>query len=340
MKILVDAMGGDNAPKEIVKGCVEAVKSAEDFEILLLGDKQQIEDLLTTYRYSGNRISIRHTTEVITNNEAPTKAIKEKKDSSIVVGFQMLKEKLGDVFISAGSTGALMTGALFLLGRIRGVNRPALTPVVPSLSGGTVIADAGMNTTCKPINYMQFALMGKTYIEMVLGKNNPRIGLVNVGSEEEKGLPIIKQVNTLLKESNFNFIGNIEGNDIATGKVDVAVCDGFTGNVMLKMMEGSGKYMSNGLKKVFTANIVSKLAYMMLKSNFEVFKKSLDPNEFGGTPILGVNGIVYKCHGSCNFKAIKNTVLNSIELAKKNFIDRIREEIKELEVNNIGDVEI
>lgn len=336
MLILVDAMGGDKAPEEIVNGCIDAIKESEGYEILLIGNSMKIEKILKERNFSSSRLKIRHTEEVVTNEDVPTKAIKAKKDSSMVVGFKMLKEKEGDVFISAGNTGALMTGALLILGRLEGVDRPALAPVIPTKAGRTMLVDAGLNTVCKPINYLQFGIVGSIYMKEIFKIDKPKVGLINVGIEEMKGNETIKQAFTKLSNSGINFVGNIEGRQIPDGDVDVAVCDGFVGNVLLKFVEGIGPFIFDGLKGVYSKNLISKLAAFAVRKELRNFKKRLDYEEYGGTPILGVNGTVFKCHGSSNAKSIKNAVEKAYQFAKSSVMEQIALQLKVMEVENVG----
>jgi len=329
---MVDAMGGDYAPEEIIEGCIEAVNSKNGFDIELIGIEEKIRKILDGKTGLNDRISITHASQVITNKDKPTEAIKQKIDSSMVIGLKKIKESKGQVFISAGSTGALLAGALLIAGRIPGIQRPALAPIVPSLSGGTMIIDAGMNTNCKPVNYVQFAVMGSIYMQQMFNIANPRVGLVNIGVEEEKGNEVLKETLSILKNCDINFVGNIEGRDIAEGVVDVAVCDGFTGNAMLKMMEGTGKYFFHHIKRIYNSNLFSKLSAMLIKTHLKKLKDSVDPETAGGTPILGVNGLIYKCHGNSRSKAIKNTILNACNLTKSIFIDKIQEKFSAMEV--------
>jgi len=337
LNILVDAMGGDNAPQAIVNGCVEAVKEAEGFDIVLIGDKNKIEEILGEKNLSNPRIKIHHASEVICADDSPTKAIKNKKDSSMVVGFNLLKEKKGDIFISCGNSGALMTGALLILGRIKGVDRPAFPAIVPTKTGKCMIIDAGLNTVCKPINYQQFGVMGSIFMKEMFNLENPKVGLLNVGSEEGKGNETIKQSYSLLEESNINFIGNVEGSDILKGKADVVVCDGFVGNVALKTIEGAGYFMIGLLKDVFFKNLKTKLAALILKNDMKIIKKLLDADEQGGALILGVNGLVLKSHGNSNEKTIKNVVLKAQIMAKTKIIDTISKEFSNTEVEDIAE---
>jgi glycerol-3-phosphate acyltransferase PlsX len=254
----------------------------------------------------------------------------------MVVAYNMLKNKSGDAMISAGNTGAMMAGALFILGRIDGVDRPALAPILPTQKGGAMLIDAGLNTVCKPINYLQFAKIGSIYMKEAFNIENPRVGLLNVGTEQRKGNETIKQAHAMLISSNINFIGNIEGSDLPKGKVDVAVCDGFVGNVLLKFLEGVGPFIFTNLNEVYSKNIISKLSYLTVKDKLRKFKKKLDPVEYGGTPILGVDGLVFKGHGNSKSKAMKNAIVKAYKFAKTTVMDQIREEFKNLEVENFG----
>jgi len=334
MRIMVDAMGGDNAPGEIVKGCIEALKLKKGFDIELIGIEQEITKYLDKFRYNGNRIIITHAPEVIYNEDKPTEAIRHKRNSSMVTGLKKIREKEGEIFISAGSTGALLAGTLLVAGKIEGVLRPALAPIVPSISGGTMIIDAGMNTQVRPVNYVQFAVMGSVYMEQVFGKDNPRVGLVNVGTEDEKGNSTLREALALLRKCDINFVGNIEGRDIAEGKVDVAVCDGFTGNAMLKMMEGTGKYFFHNMKRIFNSSICSKISALLIKTHLKKLKDSVDPEIAGGTPILGASGLIFKCHGNSGAEAIKNTIIKAHGVSSSGFIEKIKERISDMEVEH------
>jgi len=287
---------------------------------------------LQKHKYPSDRIVVTHASQIISNDDKPTEAIRNKKDSSLVVGMNKIRDNLGQVFISAGSTGALLAGTLLVAGRIQGVLRPALAPVVPSLTGGTMIIDAGMNTLCRPVNYVQFAIMGSIFMQQMFNMNNPRVGLVNVGVEDEKGNGTLKEALPLLRRCGVNFIGNIEGRDIAEGKVDVAVCDGFTGNAMLKMMEGTGKFFIHNIKRIFNSDLFTKISALLVKAHLKKLKDSVDPETVGGTPILGVNGLIYKCHGNSKAKAIRNTIFNACSLTMNSFIDQIKEKLALTEV--------
>lgn len=337
MRILVDAMGGDYAPDEVVKGCIEAMKENKSVEIELIGNREKIERCLKKYSFDSSRLFITDAKEEITNNESPTEAIKKKQNSSIVIGLKKMKASEGDAFISAGSTGALLAGSLLITGRMKGVHRPALAPVVPSESGSTMIIDAGMNTQVRPINYVQFGIMGSEYMKRMFGVESPRVGLVNVGTEEKKGNNNLKQAYELLKNSDLNFIGNVEGRDITEGKVDVAVCDGLTGNAMLKVMEGTGRFFMDYLKKIYSMSLASKISFLLIRHELKKLKKQIDPEEVGGTPILGVNGIIYKCHGNSRAKAFKNTILKACSSACVSVLEQIRTIFAKMDVGGVYD---
>jgi glycerol-3-phosphate acyltransferase PlsX len=330
MKVLVDAMGGDNAPQAIVEGCLQALEVNKDFSITLIGERRKIEDQLIDKDYDKERLTIKHASEVITNNEVPTKAIKKKTDSSMVVGFNMLKNREGDVFVSAGSSGALLAGSVFILRRIRGISRPALGSIIPTKRGRIILLDSGLNSVIRPQNYLQFAYLGAAYMKSMFGVEDPRVGLVNVGTEEEKGTEAVKEANTLLRQSTLNYIGFIEGKDVFEGIADVVVTDGFTGNVMLKLIEGTATYFFREVKGVLLRNWKSRIGAAFLKKGFEDFKKSMDPDVNGGAPILGVDGLVIKSHGSSNARTIKHVILKAVTLAESDFISDIKKEIKNM----------
>lgn len=336
MIILVDAMGGDNAPDAIVNGCIDAVIEQEGFDILLIGDSEKINKILKERKFNSPRLKITHAQEVITNDDMPTKAIKSKKNSSMVVGFNLLREKKGDVFLSAGNSGALLTGALLLVGRLKGVDRPALGAIIPTKTGKALLIDAGLNSSCKPVNYLQFGIFGSIYMKELFNIENPKVGLINMGSEDKKGNEMIKQAFSMLSESSLNFVGNIEGNDVIEGKVDVAVCDGFVGNVLLKFLEGAASFMFGALKEMYTKNVISKLSALAIKKDLKSFKQRLDRDEHGGAPILGINGLVFKSHGSSNTKTIKNVIIKAFKIANTSFLGQLCEQFKNMEV---GDVE-
>lgn len=332
MRIILDGMGGDNAPGEIVKGAVEASKLIED-EIVIVGDGDKIEFQLKKYKYSDEKISVKHASEVIENDDAPVRAVRRKKDSSMVVGLNMVKSREGDLFISAGNTGALMAGALFNLGRIQGIDRPAIASIYPILGTKkpSLLVDAGANSECKPSNLLEFAMMGSIYMEKVLGRENPKIGLVNLGVEETKGSTLTKAAFGLLEKSHLNFSGNIEAREVPLGGADVVVCDGFVGNVILKLTEGLAINIVNLLKKKFTENARAKMGAVLLSKKLRSLKEEFDYTEYGGAPILGVKGPVVKMHGSSNANAVKNSILKAIPFAEENVVGIISESVFEIE---------
>lgn len=336
MLILVDAMGGDNAPDAVVNGCIDALNELEGFDILLIGDSGKIEKLLNDRKYINSRLKVHHTSEVVTNEDSPAKAIKSKKDSSMVVGFKMLKEKQGEVFISAGNTGALMAGSLLILGRIKGVDRPSLAPILPTKNGYILIVDGGANTVCKPINFLQFGIMGSLYMRDVFNIKNPKVGLINVGSEEKKGNELIKQSFELLSKANINFTGNVEAHQIFENNVNVAVCDGFVGNVLLKTVEGVGTFIYTELiKPMFKKNFITKLSALLVKDGLMKFKKTMDTSEYGSVPFLGVKGKVMKTHGRSDAKAVKHSIFNAYKYAQSSIIEEISKEFENMEVEDI-----
>lgn len=341
MNILLDVMGGDNAPDEFIKGAVETINELDETtKITMIGNekiiKEKIKELYDKNDVSeiSDRLTIKHASEVITNHEAPTEALKNKPDSSMVVGFKMLKENEGDVFISAGSTGALMAGGLLKVGRIKGIDRPALCTLLPTLDGiGFMLLDLGANTNCKPINLVQFAQMGSIYMSKTNGIENPAVGLLNIGAEDEKGNELTKEVNKKLREQeDVNFYGNIEGRDMFNGDVRVVVTDGFTGNIALKTIEGIAKALGKMLKEELTASFPRKIGAGILTATgaIDSFKKRIDYSEYGGALLLGVEKPMVKCHGSGKAKDVK-IVLHQAE----NFVNaKVVESIKETIINN------
>lgn len=333
MIVLVDAMGGDNAPYAIVKGCVEAINERGGFSVVLIGDEPEIRKILSSEQYDPGRITIRHTTQVITNDDVPTKAIRAKSDSSLTVGFKMLKEGKGDVFLSAGNSGALLVGSITILKRIGGIDRPCLGSVIPTKGGRMILVDSGLNMSCKAERYEQFAYLGAAYMKALFKTEEPRIGLVNIGSEDEKGPEIIKEANEMLRESPLNYIGYLEGKDLFEGRADVVVTDGFTGNVILKLIEGTSKYMFTEIKKLLFKNLRTKIGALFLKDGLNAFKKTLDPDINGGAPILGVDGLVLKSHGSSNAKTIRYVVLKACDLAESSFLEDIMSTFQEMRIS-------
>lgn len=339
MKIGFDAMGGDHAPFETVKGAVEALEIVEG-EIILFGDEIKIEQELSKYQYDKQRISIFHTTEVIENDDKPVKAIKGKADSSMVVGLKKLRKNEIDAFVSAGNTGALLAGGLLKVGRIKGIGRPALCTIYPTMSGASVLVDAGANAEVKSRNLVEFAYMGSLYAERVIGISNPKVALVNIGAEETKGTSLYIETHQMLKDTDLNFVGNVEGRDVPSGKVDVIVADGFTGNIILKLTEGVALSIVGELKNQIMKNALGKIGGLLLKKNLSAFKRQLDYSEYGGAPLLGVNGLVVKAHGSSNAKAFKNAIKYAAIGVQTNLVSEISEKIKSLPVFEVKEEEL
>ncbi|HEY5576143.1 MAG TPA: phosphate acyltransferase PlsX [Clostridiaceae bacterium] len=327
MVIVVDGMGGDHAPKAVVEGCVQALQKA-DIKIIITGRESKIKVELAKHKYDESRLSVIHTEEVISSNEAPVMALRKKKNSSLVRALNLVKNGEADALISAGSTGSLMAGATLILGRIKGVDRVALAPVMPGKNGAFMVIDAGANVDCKPNHLVQFAFMGKVYFENVLGVKNPTVGLVNIGAEEEKGNELTKAAFPLLKQSGFNFVGNVEPRDVSSGDVNVLVCDGFVGNTILKMYEGVASNIFSMLKVEIMSSFRSKVGGILLKPVFDRFKKQFDYSEYGGTAFLGSKGICIKAHGSSDAKAFKNAILQAKDCFDKDIISKIENELK------------
>lgn len=328
MKILVDAFGGDYAPDEIIKGTIEALAADSDINVILSGDSDIIGEKLKVFNYDSSRLEILDAKEVITNDESPTEAVRKKKDSSIVKGFNKLNSD-DDIkaFVSCGSSGAVLTGAVLLLRRIKGVARPALAPVLPTVDGGNVILiDCGANADCKALNLVQFALIGKAYAESS-GIKEPRIALLSNGAEDKKGNELMKEAFPLLKDNpELNFIGNMEARDLLSGTADVVVADGFSGNVALKASEGAALMMLKLLKKgIMGGGIRSKIGYLLLKPVFKKVKKVMDYNDNGGAVLLGLNKLVIKSHGSSKAKAVAASILQAKRLSEIGITERIKE---------------
>jgi len=322
IKIAVDAMGGDFAPDEIVKGCCQAVRELPEVEVVLVGNEEQIVKLLK--RCDASRISTVNASQVIGMDESPVSAVREKKDASINVAAQLVKDKKADAIVSAGNTGAFMAAALFKLGRIPGVERPAIATIFPTDSGKVLCLDMGANSDNRPKHLQQFGEMGSVYAEHVMHVKSPRVGLLNIGEEPEKGNELTTAAYPLLKQSRINFIGMVESKEILTGKVDVVVCDGFVGNLILKFGESVSSFVVNLLKKELSKNPITWLASLMLLPVFLSLKKKIDYDEFGGAPILGVDGICIKAHGRARAKAIKNAVRVASEAVAEDIIGCIK----------------
>ncbi|AFA48900.1 phosphate acyltransferase PlsX [Acetobacterium woodii] len=330
MNIFLDAMGGDHAPYEIIKGAIDAIKEY-DVSLTLVGQRSVIEAELSKYEYPTDKIEILHAETVIENTEEPAMAIRRKPDSSLVVALDEMKNRENAVLISAGSTGALLSGGLLKLGRIKGIKRPALAATLPKSDGVFVLIDTGANADCKPEYLEQFAQLGKIYSENVLGKKNPGIGLVNIGAEAKKGNSLVKASYELLAAGEFNFLGNVEARDIPETKADVLVCDGFTGNIVLKLTEGIAEYLLKGIKTSIMSNSKGKIGGMLIKGNLKSFKKQFDYAEYGGAPFLGVKGGIIKAHGSSDAFAIKNAIRQSIKFIENDVLQKITDNVKKME---------
>lgn len=328
MKIAVDAMGGDYAPVETVKGAVEASQEL-GLEIILVGDKVRIKKELAQYEIGNAAVSVIHAPEVIEMGEAPGTALRKKKNSSIVVSTRLVKEGAADAVVSAGNTGAAMGAALLGLGRIKGIHRPAIASVLPTVKGRSLFLDVGANAVCDPQNLLQFAVMGSIYSNKILGAANPRIGLLNIGEEETKGNPLYVEAYKLIKESGLNFVGNVEGRDITGGIADVIVCDGFVGNIVLKFGEGLAKDLMSMLREEFMKNIFVKIGAALVFSQAKGLRKKIDYAESGGAPLLGVNGVAVISHGSSQARAIKNAIRVAKECVEIHVVNCIKDSIME-----------
>lgn len=327
MRIAVDAMGGDHAPKAIIEGALQALQKHKDIDIVLVGNEEIIKAHITSYPAN---LHIIHTEEIIETEEEPVKAVRKKKDSSLVQVTRMVKEKEVDACISAGNTGAYMTAGLLVTGRMKGIERPALVAFFPTTKGKpSLILDVGANVDAKPEHLLQYAQMGSIYVEKVLGIPNPSIGLLNVGTEDSKGNELTKKTFPLLKNAPVHFIGNIEARDIPLGVADVVVCDGFTGNVLLKLAEGVASSVFGMLKEEFTKNVLTKMAALIMKPGLKAFKNKMDYAEYGGSPLLGLNGVCIKAHGSSNAKAIKNAISQARTLIQQDVIQLIEQTMVE-----------
>ena len=333
MKIIVDAFGGDNAPLEIIKGCAMAVEEY-NFEILLVGDESKIRSVAAENNISLKNISIAHADDVITMEDSPSDIMKSKKNSSMAEGLRRLKNNEGDAFISAGNSGALVVGATMIVKRIKGIKRPAFAPVMPKNKGSFMLIDSGANVECRPEMLKQFAIMGSIYMENVMNVANPRVGLANIGVEDHKGTSLQQETFKILKETDINFIGNVEARDIPQDGADVVVADGFTGNIILKMFEGVAMTLMGKIKGLFTKNLKTKLAAALMLSDMKTLKKQIDYNEFGGAPIIGVSKPVFKAHGSSKAKTIKNALRLTALYVQGDVVGKIEREVSRLENEN------
>ena len=328
--IAIDAMGGDNAPAEIIKGAIEAINERADIKLRLFGDKDKIETELNKYTYNKEQIGITHTTEEISCNEAPAMAIKKKKDSSLVVAIKSVKSGECDAIVSAGSSGAILDGGQVLIGKGKGVKRAPLAPLTPTAKGVSLLIDCGANVDARPEHLLQFAQMGSIYMENVVGIKNPRVAIVNNGAEEEKGNALVKETFPLLKEcKSINFIGSIEARDIPAGYADVVVCEAFVGNVILKLYEGVGSALVQKIKEGMMTSTRSKIGALLVKPALKETLKSFDATEYGGAPLLGLKGLVVKTHGSAKAIEIKHGIFQCVQFKQEKINEKIAERILE-----------
>lgn len=328
VKVAVDAMGGDNAPGEIVKGAVEAVNASDKVKVYLVGVQEQIKRELASYTYDENRVEVIHAPELIETAEPPVLAIRKKKDSSIVKALNLVKDGSCDAYVSAGSTGATLVGGQVIVGRLKGVERPPLAPLIPTLTGTALLLDCGANVDARATHLVQFAKMGSVYMESVMNIKKPRVAIVNIGAEEEKGNALVKETFPLLKSCpDLNFIGSIEARDIPAGAADVIVCEAFVGNVILKLYEGVGAALIGKVKAGMMTSLRSKIGALLVKPALKETLKDFDMDQYGGAPLLGLKGLVVKTHGSSKSIEIKNSILQCITFKEQRINDKIKEKI-------------
>ena len=329
-RVALDAMGGDNAPVEMVKGAVDAIHRRNDIKVFLVGQEEVIQKELEKYAYEKDQIEVVNATEVIETAEPPVMAIRKKKDSSIVVAMNMVKRGEADAFVSAGNSGAVLVGGQLVVGRIKGIERPPLAPLIPTAKGVSLLIDCGANVDARPSHLVQFAKLGSIYMEHIMGVEKPRVAIVNIGAEEEKGNALVKETFPLLKEcKDINFVGSIEARDIPHGYADVIVCEAFVGNVILKLYEGVGSVLIHKVKQGMMTTLRSKIGALLVKPALKETLKSFDASEHGGAPLLGLNGLVVKTHGSSKAKEVSNSIIQCVTFKEQKINDRIRECIKE-----------
>ena len=324
VKVALDAMGGDNAPGEIVKGAVDAVNSENDILVYLVGKQELIEAELAGCTYNKSQIEIIDAQDVIQTGEPPVMAVRRKKESSLVKALTMVKEKKADCFVSAGSSGAILVGGQVIVGRLKGVERPPMAPLIPTAKGVSLLVDSGANVDSRPSFLVQWAKMGSIYMENVVGIKNPKVAIVNVGLEEEKGNQLVKETYPLLKEcSDINFIGSIEARNIPNGDADVIVCDAFVGNVILKLYEGVGATLLSKIKGSLMSSLKTKIGALLIKKSLKETMKSFDASQYGGAPLIGLNGLVVKTHGNAKRTEVRNSIIQCKKFKNENINDKI-----------------
>ena len=329
VRVAVDAMGGDNAPASTVQGAVDALNQSQEISVFLVGQEAVIKKELEKYTYPKDRLTVVPASEVIEMAEPPVMAIRKKKDSSIVVGMKMVHNDEADAFVSAGSTGAVLVGGQLVVGRVKGVERPPLAPLIPTEKGFSLLIDCGASVDARASHLVQFARMGSIYMENIMGVKNPTVGIVNIGAEEEKGNALVKETFPLLKEcKDINFIGSIEARDIPKGNVDVIVCEAFVGNVILKLYEGVGNTLIKVVKKGMMQTLRGKIGGLLVKPSLKKTMKSFDTSERGGAPLLGLRGLVVKTHGSSHAKEITNSILECIKFKRQEISKKIEENLQ------------
>ena len=325
-KVVLDAMGGDNAPHELIKGAIEAIQKRDDIHVILTGKEDVINKELAGYTYNKEQISVVHAEEIIETAEPPVMAIRRKKDSSIVVGMKLVKDGEADAFVSAGSSGAVLVGGQLLVGKIKGVERPPLAPLIPTEKGFSLLIDCGANVDARPSHLVQFAKMGSIYMEHVLGVKNPKVAIVNIGAEEEKGNALVKETFPLLKEcQDINFIGSIEAREIPHGQADVVVCEAFVGNVILKLYEGLASVLVSKVHAGMMTSLRSRIGAFLVKPALKSTLKAFDASAYGGAPLLGLNGLVVKTHGSSTSKEVCNSIIQCVTFKEQRINERIKE---------------
>ena len=330
VRVAVDAMGGDNAPFVTVKGAVDAIKESDALKVFLVGQESAVNEELAKYDYDKNRIEVVNATEIIEMAEPPVMAIRTKKDSSIVKAMYMVNHGEADAYVSAGSTGATLVGGQVIVGRLKGVDRAPLAPLIPTEKGSSLLIDCGANVDARSNHLVQFAKMGTVYMENVMGKKNPTVAIVNIGAEEEKGNALVKETFPLLKNCpDINFIGSIEARDIPAGGADIIVCEAFTGNVILKMYEGVAKSMMHVIKKGLMSNLKTKIGALLIKNDLKKSLADYSMDQYGGAPMLGLKGLVVKTHGSANEVEVKNSILQCVTFTQHKISEKISEKISQ-----------